>query len=205
MTSVDCGEGSSAQAAHAIEDGEGGDGAAGEQACGHAESEREVLLVEAVDDADGLQDAEAAEGDERDAFIAFLAPDGHDLRHEEQRVAAQAQPKDDGDNLLHAARPPLPNLAALRAFALAASSSRLRGGALVSSEVSRWAETAAISSTARLKCGFVGLGRLVEAADLAHELERGGANLLVGYGRIEVEEHFDVAAHREGPPFLFYA
>jgi hypothetical protein len=42
---------------------------------------------------------------------------------------------------------------------------------------------------------FIGLGRLGEAADLADELQRGVANLLVGHGRIEVEEVFDVSAH----------
>ena len=43
--------------------------------------------------------------------------------------------------------------------------------------------------------GFVGLGGLVEAADLPDELERGVAHLLVGHGGIEVEEVFDVSAH----------
>jgi hypothetical protein len=43
--------------------------------------------------------------------------------------------------------------------------------------------------------GFVGFGGLVEAADLPDELERGVSNLLVGHGRIEVEEIFDVSAH----------
>ena len=43
--------------------------------------------------------------------------------------------------------------------------------------------------------GFVGFGGLVEAADLPDELQRRVANLLVGHGRIEVEEIFDVSAH----------
>src|SRR5208337_606196 len=115
-------------------------GAAREQARGHAQGKREILLKEAVDDANGLQDAEAAEGNERNTLVGFFAPDGDDLRDEEQRVAAQAQPEDDGDNLLHAGCPSLRNLSALRAFARAASSSRLRGGAVVSSELSSRAE-----------------------------------------------------------------
>src|SRR5579863_124292 len=45
------------------------------------------------------------------------------------------------------------------------------------------------------KGGLVGLRRLVEAADLAHELQRSGVDFLVGDRRIEVEENFDVAAH----------
>jgi hypothetical protein len=63
-------------AAQAVEDGQGGYGAAGEKTGGHAEDQREIVLVEAVDDTDCLQDAESAEGDERDAFVGFLAPDG---------------------------------------------------------------------------------------------------------------------------------
>jgi hypothetical protein len=43
--------------------------------------------------------------------------------------------------------------------------------------------------------GFVCLGWLVEAADLPDELQRGVADLLVGHGRIEVKEIFDVSAH----------
>ena len=43
--------------------------------------------------------------------------------------------------------------------------------------------------------GLVGLGRPVEAAKLAHELQRGGADLLLGRGRLEVEQRLDVAAH----------
>ena len=43
--------------------------------------------------------------------------------------------------------------------------------------------------------GFVSLRGLIEAADLPDELQGGVANLLVGHGRIEVEEIFDVSAH----------
>src|SRR5690606_27032798 len=43
--------------------------------------------------------------------------------------------------------------------------------------------------------GLVDLRRLREAADLADVLECGGADLVVGRGRIEVEEGADVAAH----------
>src|SRR6185436_5515597 len=46
---------------------------------------------------------------------------------------------------------------------------------------------------------LVGLRRAVEAAELAHELQRRGANLLVGRRRLEVVEVADVAAH-ETPP-----
>src|SRR4029077_2567476 len=47
----------------------------------------------------------------------------------------------------------------------------------------------------RLERRFIGLRRLVEAADLAHELQRGGADLFVGDRRIEVEKNSDVSAH----------
>src|SRR5688500_179026 len=36
-----------------------------------------------------------------------------------------------------------------------------------------------------------------ETGELAHELHRGGANLLVGRGRIEVEEGSNIAAHTD--------
>src|SRR5215469_5684259 len=42
---------------------------------------------------------------------------------------------------------------------------------------------------------FVDRRRLVESADLPNELERGRADLILGDGRIEVEERSDVAAH----------
>jgi hypothetical protein len=45
--------------------------------------------------------------------------------------------------------------------------------------------------------GFaVGLRRRVEARQLADELERGVADLLIRRGRVEVEQCPDVAAHR---------
>src|SRR5690606_21530685 len=43
--------------------------------------------------------------------------------------------------------------------------------------------------------GFVRLRRSGGSANLAHELERGGANLLVGGWRLEVEQRLDVSAH----------
>src|ERR1700733_4475565 len=49
--------------------------------------------------------------------------------------------------------------------------------------------------------GFICLGWLSETADLAHELKRSCADLFVRYGRIEVEEDLDIAAHSGGPPF----
>src|SRR5262249_44271330 len=46
---------------------------------------------------------------------------------------------------------------------------------------------------------FVGLGRPVEAAQLAHELQRRGVDLLVRRRRLEIVEVPDIAAH-ETPP-----
>jgi hypothetical protein len=48
----------------------------------------------------------------------------------------------------------------------------------------------------RLERRLVRLGGLVDAADLADELQGSGADLAVGDGRIEVEEEFYVAAHK---------
>ena len=59
------------------------------------------MFVDAVDDSDDLQNAEAAEGDQRNAFVAFLAPDGERLRHEKGCIAQQGQPKDIRDNFPH--------------------------------------------------------------------------------------------------------
>src|SRR5688500_11718525 len=42
---------------------------------------------------------------------------------------------------------------------------------------------------------LVGAGRSVEAAQLAHELQRGGADFFVGGRGIEVEEGADITAH----------
>jgi hypothetical protein len=50
-----------------------------------------------------------------------------------------------------------------------------------------------------LDCGqkrnFISLGRLVEAANLPHKLERSCPNLFRSYGRIEIEKGFDISAH----------
>ena len=43
--------------------------------------------------------------------------------------------------------------------------------------------------------GFIRFRGLGEAADLAHELQRCRANFFWGYGRIEIEQRFDIAAH----------
>jgi hypothetical protein len=42
---------------------------------------------------------------------------------------------------------------------------------------------------------LVRLGRLLHPAHLAHVLQRGGADLVLGRGRLEVVERLDVAAH----------
>src|SRR5271156_708881 len=37
--------------------------------------------------------------------------------------------------------------------------------------------------------------RFIESADFPHELKRGGADLFVGYRRLEIEKRFDIPAH----------
>src|SRR6185312_4135067 len=49
---------------------------------------------------------------------------------------------------------------------------------------------------------FVNLRRLIEAADLAYELQRRRLNLFRRSRRIEVEKHLDISAHVPGPPAL---
>jgi hypothetical protein len=46
-----------------------------------------------------------------------------------------------------------------------------------------------------LKRVFVRFGGLIEACDFSHKLERGGAHLVIGDRRIEIEERFNVSAH----------
>jgi hypothetical protein len=88
-------------AANAIEDREAGYGAAGEQASSHAKGQGQVVFVEAVNDGDHLQDAESREGDERDALVGFLAPDGDDLRDKEHRITEQAEAENDSYEFFH--------------------------------------------------------------------------------------------------------
>ena len=45
------------------------------------------------------------------------------------------------------------------------------------------------------ECSFVGFRWLVEAAHLAHELQRGCTNLFLGHRRFEVEKRLDVSTH----------
>src|SRR5258706_4522788 len=47
-----------------------------------------------------------------------------------------------------------------------------------------------------LERGFIGLRRFVKSADLSHELQRRGANLVGIDGRTEIDEGFDISAHQ---------
>ena len=76
-----------------------------------------------------------------------------------------------------------------------ASTSRSRGGALVTSASRNSRAAAATSSTARSNAASVGLRGPVKAAELAHELQRCGPDLGLGRGRLEVEQRPDVPAH----------
>ena len=81
------------------------------------------------------------------------------------------------------------------AFALAASVSRLRGSAVVTSDstsASRRPHLVHRPVDGRL----VGLRRPVKSAQLANELQRGVSNLGFGRRRPEVEQRPDVPAHR---------
>src|SRR6202011_3596819 len=46
-----------------------------------------------------------------------------------------------------------------------------------------------------IKRRLVDLRRMREAAELTHELQRGGADFLLGRRRLEIEQRADVAAH----------
>jgi hypothetical protein len=86
-----------------------------------------------------------------------------------------------------------PNLSAARA--LAASSSRFFGRALVSSDSQQTIRDGGYFLDCSLKYLLVRLRRFVETSDFSHELQRSRANLLLRDWRIEVEKRFDVAAH----------
>jgi hypothetical protein len=83
--------------------------------------------------------------------------------------------------------PQEPNLSAARAFALAASSSRLFAGALVSRERRRRVETWAISSIALRNADSFAFDGLLNPLIF---------NLFVSDRRIEVEKSFDISAHK---------
>ena len=97
---------SAAQAPDAVDDGEEGDGSAGQKAYSEADDQGVVVLVDAMNHADDLQDAKAAEGDQGNALIALLAPEGNGLGHKEGGVAQKSQPEDERNNLPHSYRPP---------------------------------------------------------------------------------------------------
>jgi hypothetical protein len=96
-----------------------------------------------------------------------------------------------------------PNRSAARCLAFSACSSRLRGEALVSSRLMRRHATSNTSVYRVAKGGLIDLGGRVEAAQFAYELERGGADLIMGRRRIEIEQCLDAAAHDPVPSNRF--
>src|SRR5580700_6313973 len=77
------------QASHPVENRQGRHRPAAQQTRRHAQNQRPVALIHPMHNPDGLQDAESAERDHRDAFVALLAPDSDDLGHEQQRVTPE--------------------------------------------------------------------------------------------------------------------
>ena len=88
--------------ANAVDDGQEGDRAAGEEAGSQADDKGIVVLVDAVNDTNDLQNAEAAESDERDPLIALFAPNGEGLGNKEHGVSEQGESEDEGDDFFHA-------------------------------------------------------------------------------------------------------
>ena len=91
ISQTDCTSGESwiVEPSNAVEDREACYAPASQQARGHAENERWVVLEAAVNDPDDLEDAEASECYQRNSFITLLAPDSNNLRDEKQGVAEQ--------------------------------------------------------------------------------------------------------------------
>lgn len=75
--------------------------AAGQQAGRHAQRQREVVLVAAMHNAHHLQHAEAAKGDQRNAFVGLFAPQRDGLRHKQRRIAQQPKSEENRDKFLH--------------------------------------------------------------------------------------------------------
>ena len=84
---------------------------------------------------------------------------------------------------------------AARALALAASTSRSLGGALVTRLVQQLTRDRGDLLDGPVEGLGVGLRGLGRPADLAHVLQRGGLDLVLGRGWLEVVECSDVAAH----------
>jgi hypothetical protein len=59
-----------------------------------------------MNDADSLQDTESAKRDERNTFIALLAPHSQYLRYEKQRITQQSKTEYYCDNLLQSSISP---------------------------------------------------------------------------------------------------
>ena len=87
--------------ADSIRNGKESDCAAGDEAGDHTDDEGKVVLIETVDDGDGLKHIEAGKRDQRDAVIGFLAPQGDRLWDEEGGVSEEAQAKYDRYDLFH--------------------------------------------------------------------------------------------------------
>ena len=96
------------------------------------------------------------------------------------------------------------SVSAARARACAATTSRSRGGALVTSASTSRRALAVTSRTARSKASALAWDGALIAAQLPHELQRRRLHLLVGRRRLEVEERPDVSAHGASPDAADY-
>ncbi len=156
-------------------------------------NEGAVLLQHAVGDADDLQNAEAAEGDERDAFVGLFAPNGDGLR---KRRAARCRtgpgPKMTADDVLSwgspkSYAPVARKRTSPRALALAAFLFTVAFGApRFSSRVQQTPSTRRRPHRRRRETPVHSLLKAWRSRRfLRTKLQRGGANLGVGDGRIE--------------------
>jgi hypothetical protein len=89
------------QAADAVDHCQESNRSASKKACAKANDQRSVILIKSMDDSNHLQDAKAAKGDQRDAFIGLLAPDSQGLGYEERSIAEKGETEDDSDKILH--------------------------------------------------------------------------------------------------------
>ncbi len=80
-------------------------------------------------------------------------------------------------------------------LAFKASSSRSRGGALVTSESISSRAARETLSTAPIEGDLIGLGRPGEAAQLADELQGGQVDFFLRGGRVKIVQRLDIATH----------
>jgi hypothetical protein len=89
------------QTPYPVENGQKRRGAASQKTGAQADDQRIIVLEDAVNDAENLENAKSAKRDQRNALVALFPPDGKGLWNKKQRVTNQAKSEKQGDELSH--------------------------------------------------------------------------------------------------------